>query len=63
VVLEYPAYDDAGSGWALRVVANKYPAVTYDSPEPPPPPGGQGVHPTLPAHGVHEVVVEGEAQG
>jgi len=44
-----------GPGWRVRVVPNKFPAL---SPGPPPPKSSKGVFQWMPGVGVHEVVIE-----
>jgi UDPglucose--hexose-1-phosphate uridylyltransferase len=42
-------------GWSVRVVPNKFPALT---PGPPPPRAAQGIFQSMEGRGVHEVVIE-----
>src|SRR5512137_2414695 len=42
-------------GWTVRVVPNKFPALT---PGPPPPRATQGIFQSMEGRGVHEVVIE-----
>ncbi|MBC7854535.1 MAG: DUF4921 family protein [Pirellulaceae bacterium] len=57
------AANGSNNSWSVRVVPNKYPAVTSD-PHPGPLPGGEGVcnedclFRTAPALGEHEVIIE-----
>ncbi len=53
--LRDPSSAADGPGWRVRVVPNKFPALT---PGPPPLPPGPGVFPAMPGVGVHEVVIE-----
>src|ERR1041385_5296138 len=43
------------SGWSVRVVPNKYPALTED-PDPEPP--RKGFYETIAGSGIHEVIIE-----
>jgi UDPglucose--hexose-1-phosphate uridylyltransferase len=45
-----------GPGWAVRVVPNLYPALSGDSP-PPPPDANQDLFWSAPATGAHEVII------
>ncbi|HOW85449.1 MAG TPA: galactose-1-phosphate uridylyltransferase [Candidatus Aminicenantes bacterium] len=47
-------------GWTVRVVPNKFPALT---PGPPPPRASQGVFQSMEGRGVHEVIIENPVHG
>lgn len=47
-------------GWTVRVVPNKFPALT---PGPPPPRATQGIFQSMEGRGVHEVVIENPNHG
>jgi UDPglucose--hexose-1-phosphate uridylyltransferase len=49
-----------GPGWRVRVVTNKFPAL---SPGEPPPKSGKGIFQWMPGTGVHEVVIENPNHG
>lgn len=47
-------------GWTVRVVPNKFPALT---PGPPPPRASRGIYQSMEGRGVHEVVIENPVHG
>ena len=44
-----------GSGWRVRVVPNKFPALVQGAPQPS---AGNGLYRVLPGEGIHEVIVD-----
>lgn len=54
ILAETPA--EVPPGWLVRVVPNKYPAVT---PQPEPVASTDGAHSARPGYGFHEVIIEG----